>query len=66
MDVKFPHITVKLVGKNGNAYYIMGLVNKALRANNVSQADIDAYMKDAMSSDYDHLLYVTQSTVNVD
>ena len=48
-----------LVGINGNAYNIMGYVRDAMHDANMTNNDIDAYVKDATSSDYDHLLAVS-------
>ena len=48
-----------LVGINGNAYSIMGYVRAAMDDANMTNDDIDAYIKDATSSDYDHLLAVS-------
>lgn len=48
-----------LVGINGNAYSIMGYVRVAMDDANMTNNDIDAYVKDATSSDYDHLLAVS-------
>ena len=48
-----------LVGINGNAYSIMGYVRVAMDDANMTNDDIDAYVKDATSSDYDHLLAVS-------
>lgn len=62
---KFDAITVKLTGRDGNAFAIIGAVTRALRKANVEQSDIDAYTKEAMSGDYDHLLRVTMQTVSV-
>jgi cobalamin biosynthesis protein CbiG len=64
-DVKFPHVEVELVGRDGNAFAILGAVTKALRRANVSKEDIDAYQADATSGDYDNLLQVTLRTVTV-
>ena len=53
-----------LVGVNGNAYAVMGYVKDAMRrSGKFSQEEIDAYMKDAKSSDYDNLLYVSGQMV---
>jgi len=58
-------VTVKLTGENGNAFAILGKVNKALRrAGYPEQAK--AYMDEAMSGDYDHLLQVTMQYVEVE
>jgi len=54
--VKYPNIKVKLTGKDGNAFTILGNVSKALRKNDVSQEEIDTFMKEAKSGDYDNLL----------
>lgn len=51
--------TYTLVGINGNAYSIMGYVRVAMDDANMTNDDIDAYVKDATSSDYDHLLAVS-------
>ena len=48
-----------LVGINGNAYSIMGYVRDAMHDANMTNDDIDAYVKDATSSDYNHLLTVS-------
>ena len=48
-----------LVGVDGNAYAVMGYVQRAMRAANMSKEDQDAYLEDAMSSDYNHRLCVS-------
>lgn len=48
-----------LIGINGNAYSIMGYVRDAMHDANMTNKDIDAYVKDATSSDYNHLLAVS-------
>lgn len=58
-------IDVSLVGKDGNAFAVMGAVRKALRKANVPQEEIEAYQKAAMNGDYNNLLRVTMETVNV-
>lgn len=59
-------ITVKLTGRDGNAFAILGAVIAALRRAKVSKAEIDAYTEAATAGDYDHLLRVTMETVNVE
>ena len=57
--------TVKLVGEDGNAFSIMGRVRKALiRAGMHDEAE--AFMAEATSGDYDHLLGVVQRYVDVE
>ena len=48
-----------LIGINGNAYSIMGYVRDAMDDANMTNDDIDAYVKDATSSDYNHLVAVS-------
>lgn len=48
-----------LIGINGKAYSIMGYVRNAMHDAKMTNDDIDAYIKDATSSDYNHLLAVS-------
>ena len=48
-----------LVGIDGNAYSIMGYVRDAMHDAKMTNDDIDAYIKDATSFDYNHLLAVS-------
>ena len=48
-----------LVGVNGNAFAIMAYVKDAMDDAKMSKEDIGAYIKDATSSDYNHLLMVS-------
>lgn len=66
MNTKFPQVTVKLVGQNGNALMILGAVKNAMRKAKIPAEDIKSYMDEAMAGDYDHLLRTTMKTVNVE
>lgn len=48
-----------LVGVDGNAYSVMGYVQKAMKNEGKSKDEITAYLNDAQSSDYQHLLAVS-------
>lgn len=48
-----------LVEVDGNAFAIMGYVRSAMKSAKMTSQDIDAYTKDATSSDYNHLLVVS-------
>jgi hypothetical protein len=63
---KFPQVTVKLVGTDGNAFAVLGATIKAMRRAGVSQSDIDAFRAEATSGDYDHLLGTVMQTVEVE
>lgn len=55
-EIKYPDIEVSLVGEDGNAIAIMGRVSRALKDAGVSKEEIDTYMQESMSGDYDNLL----------
>lgn len=44
---------------DGNAFCIMGYVVKAMLRENFSESEIDAYLADCKSSNYDHLIQVS-------
>jgi len=64
MNVKFPHVKVKLVGEDGNAFAIMGRVQKAMREGCCREKDIERYVEQCTSGDYDNLLRITMETVD--
>lgn len=66
MEVKFPDVTVKLVGQDGNAFVILGLTQKAMRRGGVPAEAIEEFVTEAMAGDYDHLLRTVMQTVNVE
>ena len=53
-----------LVGVDGNAFSVMGYVRKAMKEQKFSPEEIDVYQKDAMSSDYNHLLAVSVEAID--
>jgi len=58
--------TVKLIGQDGNAFFILGTVREALKKAGATKEYIDQYMKEAKSGDYNHLLRVTMEYVEVE
>jgi hypothetical protein len=64
-EPKYPHVKVKLVGRDGNAFAILGCVARAMRRNGISDADVKAFMAEATSGDYDHLLATALRWVSV-
>ncbi|MGH7510035.1 MAG: hypothetical protein ACREMZ_11240 [Gemmatimonadales bacterium] len=62
---KYPRTEVALAGEDGNAFNILGLVNRALRKGRVSNAEVSAFVDEATKGDYNHLLRVVQSWVTV-
>jgi len=65
-DVKHPNVTVRLVGEDGNAMNILGRVMSEMHHAHLSAEEVKAYYEEATSGDYNHLLAVTQSYVNVE
>jgi hypothetical protein len=53
---KYPEIVVALVGEDGNAVAIMGRVANAMRKSGVPQEEINQYLDESMSGDYDNVL----------
>lgn len=58
-------IDVDIIGKDGNAFSILGAVKRSLRRAGVDPQEIDKYVKEAVSQDYNHLLATTMEWVNV-
>ena len=56
MTPKHPTVTVQLTGEDGNAFAILGRCKQAAQAGGLATADIDAFLTEATSGDYDHLL----------
>lgn len=65
-SVKHPYITVELTGKDGNAFAILGAVKDALRLGGCSKEEVDLFVEEAMSGDYDHLLQTVMAWVDVE
>ena len=62
---KYPNITAKLSGTDGNAFSIMGTVQKALRKGGVPSEEIESYYVESVSGDYNNLLATASRWVNV-
>lgn len=60
------NISVKLIGENGNAFNIIGKVRKEMKRNGVSNDEIDLFINEAMSGDYNNLLRTCMKYVNVE
>jgi len=58
-------INLKLVGLDGNAFFIMGAFSKQAKREGWSKAEIDAVLNEAKSGDYNHLLAtITDHCIN--
>jgi hypothetical protein len=63
--VKYPDIEVEISGIDGNAFSIMGTVQKALRRAGVSKEEQDQYFEEATSGDYDNVISTTMKWVSI-
>lgn len=58
-------IDVELTGKDGNAFAILGNVTGALKKAGVEKAEVDEFIEEATSGDYDMVLRTCMKWVNV-
>ena len=66
--VKYPKVKVKLGnlgGPDGDALGVMGRVTAALKNAGVAKDQTDAFIKDATSGNYEHLLATAFEWVNI-
>lgn len=63
---KHPDVVVNLVGEDGNAFAILGRVEKALRRAGIDVDERKEFQSEATSGDYDHLLRTVMEWVLVD
>jgi hypothetical protein len=61
---RYPDVQVQLSGEDGNAFAILGRTASALRRAGVPKEEIDEYLAEATSGDYDHLLQTTMGWVH--
>ncbi|MDE1901249.1 MAG: hypothetical protein KGI37_06380 [Alphaproteobacteria bacterium] len=54
--MRYPDISVQLVGQDGNAFFILSRCKRAAQRGGLPPEEIDAFMKEATADDYDHLL----------
>lgn len=62
---KYPEIQVQLVGLDGNAWSIMARVSSALEDSGISEEEVEQYLTESKSGDYDHLLRTATEWVSV-
>lgn len=62
--VKFPDVSVRLTGGDGNAMVVIGKVATAMRRAGHG-AEVAAFMDEATSGDYDHVLQTCMAWVDV-
>lgn len=65
MKPKYPEVQVQLSGEDGNAFFIIGRVTRAMRKGGAPEKDCKAFAKEAMSGNYDNVLRAAMKWVNV-
>jgi len=66
MEPKYPEVEVQLIGEDGNAFGILGVVTKAMRTAGIDGKERSQFMFEATAGDYDNLLAVVQQWVTVE
>ena len=66
MPVKYPHINIPLVGEDGNAFSILGRVQRIARKAGLTADEISQFHAEATSGDYDNLLRTVMAWFAVD
>lgn len=66
MTPKYPDVHVQLTGNDGNAFMVLGLCQRAAKKAGLSEDVISAFMKEAQSGDYNHLLNTCMEWFDVD
>ena len=65
MEVKFPDVEVQLTGVDGNAFAILGAVQRSLKRSGVDAEVSNEFLDEATRGDYDHLLATVKRWVTV-
>ena len=65
-ETKYPNITVQIVGADGNAFNVLSICTRAMRKAHLPQTEIDAFMTEATSGDYNHLLATVMAWFEVE
>jgi hypothetical protein len=64
-DIRYPEIEVQLIGINGNAFNVLGVVQKELKRHGVDAEEVKLFLDEAMSGDYTHLLGTVMNWVTI-
>ena len=65
-NVKYPEITVNIVGVDGNAFNILGICTREMRKHHLPKSEIDSFFKEATGGSYDDLLCTVMKWFNVE
>ena len=57
--IKYPEVQFQLVGIDGNAFSILGTAQRAARKAGLSKEQIEEYVNEATSGDYNNVISTT-------
>lgn len=66
MELDYKKPKVKLIGKDGNAYNIIGIVSEAMKRAGASKEVVKQFQEEATSGDYDNVLSTCMKYVDVE
>ena len=66
MDVKYPEVIVDLSFVSHNTFNILGIVSNAMRDYGVHELEIQTFYGEAMSGNYDQLLFTCSRWVTIE
>ncbi|AWY05079.1 hypothetical protein SEA_PLATTE_100 [Microbacterium phage Platte] len=64
-EPKYPNIEVELSGQDGNAFMILGRVQRMMRRGDVPAEEITAFVNEATEGDYNHLISTVGKWVSI-
>jgi len=65
MTLSYEKPKVKLIGNDGNAFFILGQVKKAMKKAGASEDELVQYVQEATTGDYNHLLQVSMEYIDI-
>ena len=63
---KYPDITIKLVGEDGNVFNILGICLQSMFSAGLSMEECQRFQAEATSGDYNHLLRICMEWFNIE
>ena len=64
-EIRYPDVEVELTGSDGNAFAVIGKVQKALRRAGATEAELAEFRHEATSGDYDNVIATAMRWVDV-
>lgn len=64
-EPKYPNVEVELSGQDGNAFFILGRVQREMRRGGVPSEEITEFVNEATSGTYDDLLATVGKWVSI-